>query len=92
ETLFVVKHAMEAAGYQGTGDRQKVVEAIEAMTGFDEGQGHPQGPKVFNGKTHQAFGLQSITKVEGGKLVRVHQTAMEDGFYPDEVDYTQQSF
>ena len=92
ETLFVIKHAMEAAGYQGPADRQKVVEAIEAMTEFAEGQAHPQGPKKFNGKTHQAFGLQSITKVEGGKLVRVHQTTMEDGEYPDEVDYTTMSF
>jgi branched-chain amino acid transport system substrate-binding protein len=30
--------------------------------------------------------------MEGGKLVRVHQTAIEDGFYPDEVDYTTMSF
>lgn len=92
ETLFVVKAAMEAAGYQGTADRQKVVEAMEAMEAMEEGVEHPQGPKVFNGKTHQVFGLQSISKVEGGRLVRVHQTAMEDGFYPDEVDYTTQSF
>ena len=62
------------------------------MTEFAEGNDHPQGPKVFNGKTHQVFGLQSISKVEGGKLVRVHRTAMEDGFYPDEVDYTTTSF
>ena len=32
ETLFVIKAAMEAAGYQGPDDRQAVVEAIEAMT------------------------------------------------------------
>ncbi|PKP75470.1 MAG: branched-chain amino acid ABC transporter substrate-binding protein [Alphaproteobacteria bacterium HGW-Alphaproteobacteria-6] len=92
ETLFVIKAAMEAAGYQGPADRQKVVEAIEAMTGFDEGREHPQGAKTFNGKTHQAFGHQSISRVEGGRLLRVHQTAIEDGLYPDEVDYTTQSF
>ena len=92
ETLFAVKAGMEAAGYQGPDDRQKFVEAMEAIAAFDEGAEHPQGPKVFNGKTHQAFGLQSISKVEGGKLKRVHQTTMEDGFYPDEVDYTTMSF
>ncbi|MCB2125356.1 MAG: ABC transporter substrate-binding protein [Rhodobacteraceae bacterium] len=92
ETLFVIKAAMEAAGYQGVADRQKVVEAMEAMEGMDAGNDHPQGPKVFNGKTHQVFGLQSISRVQSGQLVRVHQTAMEDGFYPDEVDYTTQSF
>ncbi|MGL4279899.1 MAG: ABC transporter substrate-binding protein [Albidovulum sp.] len=92
ETLFVIKAAMEASGYQGAADRQKFVEALEAMTEFAEGNEHPQGKKTFNGKTHQAFGLQSISKVEGGKLVRVHQTSLEDGYYPDEVDYTTQSF
>lgn len=92
ETLFAIKAAMEASGYQGAADRQKFVEAMEAMGEFAEGQDHPQGHKTFNGKTHQAFGHQSISKVEGGKLVRVHKTALEDGHYPDEVDYTTQSF
>ncbi len=92
ETLFAIKDAMVAADYKGPADRQKVVEAMEAIAEFPEGQEHPQGPKAFNGKTHQAFGLQSISKAEGGKLVRVHQTSMEDGFYPDEVDYSTMSF
>ena len=92
ETLFSIKQMMEESGYQSVADRQKFVEAFEATAGFDESQEHPQGPKVFNGKTHQAFGLQSITNLSGGKLTRVHQTTMEDGFYPDEVDYTSQSF
>ncbi|MEZ5887277.1 MAG: ABC transporter substrate-binding protein [Paracoccaceae bacterium] len=92
ETLSVIKAGMEAAGYTGAADRQKLVEAIEAMTGFDEGEDHPQGAKTFNGKTHQTFGIQNITKVEGGKLVVAHRTSIEDGMYPDEVDYTSQSF
>jgi len=92
ETLFTIKDAMEAAGYQGPADRQKFVEALEAMTSFAEGNDHPQGDLTFNGKTHQAFGHQNISKVEGGKLIRVHRTSLEDGYYPDEVDYTTQSF
>ena len=70
ETLFVIKAAMEAAGYQGPADRQAFVEAIEAMTDLPAGNEHPQGDKVFNGKTHQVFGHQNISKVEGGKLER----------------------
>ena len=92
ETLFVIKQMMEESGYQSTTDRQAFVEALEATAGFDESQEHPQGPKIFNGKTHQVFGLQSITNLAEGKLTRVHQTTMEDGFYPDETDYTTQSF
>ncbi|MDR5652691.1 ABC transporter substrate-binding protein [Ruixingdingia sedimenti] len=92
ETLFVIKQGMEAAGYQGTADRQKFVEAVEAMTGFEAGFEHPQGDKLFNGKTHQVFGHQFITQVQGGKLIKVHTTAIEDGMYPDAVDYTAQSF
>lgn len=92
ETLFIIKQGMEAAGYQSPADRQKFVEAMEAITAFDEGQDHPQGAKTFNGKTHQVFGHQFISKVEGGKLMRVHKTAIEDGLYPDAVDYSTQSF
>jgi len=83
---------MEAAGYQGPADRQKLVEAIEAMTEMPYSLEHPQGAKTFNGKTHQVFGLQYISKVEGGKLVKVHTTSPEDGMYPDEADYTSMSF
>ena len=92
ETLFILKAGMEAAGYQGPADRQKLVEAIEAMTEMPYGIEHPQGAKTFNGKTHQVFGLQYISKVEGGKLVKVHTTSPEDGMYPDEADYTTMSF
>jgi branched-chain amino acid transport system substrate-binding protein len=57
-----------------------------------ESREHPQGAKVFNGKTHQVFGHQYISKVENSRLVVQHKTSIEDGFYPDEVDYTTQSF
>lgn len=92
ETLFVIKQGMEASGYQGPADRQKFVEAVEAMTSFGASATHPQGDKIFNGKTHQVFGHQNISKVEGGKLVRVHTTAIEDSMYEDAVDYTAMSF
>ena len=92
ETLFVIKAAMEAAGYKGPDDRQAFVEAIEAMTTMPASNEHPQGDKVFNGKTHQVFGHQFISKVEDKKLNVVHTTTIEDGMYPDEVDYTTMPF
>lgn len=92
ETLYIIKRAMEASGYAGPGDRQALIEAVEAMTDMPEGFEHPQGPKLFNGKTHQAFGRQYISRVDGGKLVKVHATSIEDTLYPDEVDYTTMSF
>ncbi len=92
ETLFAIKAGMEACDYTGPADRQKFVEAMEAMSEMPYGIARPQGAKRFNGKTHQAFGTQNISQVQGGKLVRVHQTSMEDGAYPDQVDYTTQAF
>jgi branched-chain amino acid transport system substrate-binding protein len=92
ETLFVIKAAMEAAGYKTPADRQAMVEVIETMTTFAAGPDHPQGDKVFNGKTHQVFGHQHVSKVEGGKLAVVHTTSIEDGLYPDEVDYSTMNF
>ena len=80
----------KSAGYQGPADRAKLVEATEALTAFEEGKEHPQGDKTFNGKLHQAYGHQNISKVEGGKLKVVHRTAIEDGLYEPEGDYTTQ--
>ena len=91
ETLFTVKAGMEAAGYAGPGDRGKLIEAVEAMTEIPASIEHPQGAKVFNGKTHQVFGHQYISKVTSGKLVLEHTTSIEDTLYPDEVDYTAQA-
>ena len=92
ETLYVVKAGMEAAGYAGPEDRAKLIEAVEAMTELPASAEHPQGAKIFNGKTHQVFGHQYISQVREGKLVKVHTTSIEDTFYPDEVDYTTQAF
>jgi branched-chain amino acid transport system substrate-binding protein len=92
ETLHTVKAGMEAAGYAGPADRAKLIEAVEAMTDLPAGFDHPQGAKVFNGKTHQVFGHQYITKVVDGKLELAHTTSIDDTLYPDEVDYTTQSF
>jgi branched-chain amino acid transport system substrate-binding protein len=61
---------------------------MESMTSFAEGKEHPQGAKQFNGKTHQVFGSQNISKVEGGKLKVVHRTKIEDGLYESTTDYT----
>ncbi len=92
ETLNVVKAGMEAAGYRGPKDRAALIEAVEAMTDMAEGRDHPQGAKIFNGRTHQVFGHQYISRVNGGRLDVVHRTSIEDTFYPDEVDYTKMSF
>ncbi len=92
ETLYVIKAGMEAAGYQGPQDRQSLIEAVEAMTEMPFSNEHPQGAKVFNGKTHQVFGPQYISKLEGGMLKVQQTTPIEAGFYPDEVDYTKMSF
>ena len=83
---------MEAAGYRGPQDRAALIEAVEAMTDMPLSQAHPQGAKRFNGKTHQVFGHQHISRVEGGLLKKVHTTSIDDTLYPDEVDYTTQSF
>ena len=88
ETLYIIKDAMEASGYQSPADRPALIEAVEAMTDIPESREHPQGAKLFNGKTHQVFGHQFISKVEGGRMVKLHTTSIEDGLYEDEVDYT----
>jgi len=92
ETLFFIKQAMEAANYAGPQDRQKLVETMEAITDLPYGIEHPQGAKIFNGRTHQVFTPQYISQIRDGLPVKVHQTAIEDSYYPDAVDYTTKSF
>ncbi len=92
ETLNIIKAGMESADYQGPQDRTKLIEAVEAMTTMPASDDHPQGEKLFNGKTHQTFGQQYISKVTDGSLVVEHTASIEDGLYEDEVDYTTQSF
>ncbi len=90
ETLYFIKQAMEACNYQGTADRAKLIEACEAITDMPASNEHPQGAKRFNGKTHQVFGPQYISKVTAGRLEVVHVTSIEDTLYPDDTDYTTQ--
>lgn len=92
ETLHVIKAGMEAADYRGPGDRARLIEAVEAMELMPESLEHPQGPKLFNGRTHQVFGRQYISRVEEGRLVKVHETSILDTLYPDQTDYTAQPF
>jgi len=91
ETLYIIKAAMETAGYQDAGQKQALIEAVEAITDIPEDAEHPQGDKKFNGAIHQVFGHQSISKVEGQRLTVVHRTAIEDGLYEPEADYTKQA-
>ena len=90
ESLFVIKQAMEMSGYSGqtAADKRAFVEAMESLTVLEEGRDHPQGKKIFNGKLHQCFGHQYISKVENGRLNVVHTTSIEDGVYESDVDYT----
>ena len=90
ETLFVLKKAMEASDYQGPADKRKLIEATEAMTKFEEGNEHPQGDKIFNGKIHQCFGHQNVSQLKDGVANVVHRTTIEEGLYEPEADYTKQ--
>ncbi len=92
ETLYAIKAAVESSGYQANtdADKAKLIEALEATTGYEESNEHPQGAKKFVGQIHQCFAHQFISKVEGGKLNVVHRTDIEDGMYEPEADYTKQ--
>ncbi|MCY4007264.1 MAG: ABC transporter substrate-binding protein [Rhodobacteraceae bacterium] len=92
ETLNIIKAGMEMSDYQGPQHRSRLIEAVEDMTDIPLSDDHPQGAKIFNGKTHQVFGHQYISKVENGRMVLAHTTSIEDTFYPDETDYTTQPF
>jgi branched-chain amino acid transport system substrate-binding protein len=91
ETLHAIKQGVEASGYKDAADRPKFIEAIESVTSFEESDAYPQGTKTFSGKTHQSFGRQFISQVEGGKLKVVHTTRIEDGLYEAGGNYPAQA-
>ncbi|MGH2374798.1 MAG: ABC transporter substrate-binding protein [bacterium] len=90
ETLFVIKEAVEKSGYKTAQDYKGLIETLEKIERFNEGPGHPQGPKRFVGRIHQAFGQQFVSQVSGKKLKVVFKTKIEDGMYAPEGDYTKQ--
>lgn len=93
ETLFFMKDAVEQSGYRERAgqDVARLIETIEGFQWINEGIAHPQGAKKFDGKLHQCFGSQFISKVGDKKLNVVHRTSIEDGLYEPEADYTKQS-
>lgn len=94
ETLYIIKHAMEQSGYRAATDKDRhaLIESVENMTEFQAGREHPQGDKKFVGQIHQVFGHQYISRVENQRLNVVHRTAIEDGMYEPEADYTTRPF
>ena len=93
ETLFAIKQAVEDSGYRDRTpkDKEALIETLENTRWYNEGIEHPQGHKAFNGKLHQCFGSQYISKVVNQKLKLVHTTSIEDGLYEPEADYTKMS-
>ncbi len=93
ETLFFMKDAVEQSGYRerSSQDVARLIETIEGFQWINEGIAHPQGAKKFDGRLHQSFGSQFISKVGDKKLNVVHRTSIEDGLYEPEADYTKQS-
>ena len=59
ETLNVIKAGMEASGYQGTADRQKLIEAVEGMTNMPHSDDHPQGANALTARHTKRLGLST---------------------------------
>ncbi len=93
ETLFAIKEVVEKSGYKTRTpkDVEAFITAFESLTGFEEGNAHPQGRKLFLGKAHQGIGQNFISKVENQKLTTVFKTEPEEGLYEAPADYTKES-
>jgi branched-chain amino acid transport system substrate-binding protein len=93
ETLYAIKPAVEQSGYRDptAKDKEALIESLENTQWYNEGIEHPQGHKKFDGKLHQCYAQQFISKVENQKLKVVHRTSIEDSLYEPEADYTKQA-
>ncbi|HET7410671.1 MAG TPA: ABC transporter substrate-binding protein, partial [Paracoccaceae bacterium] len=73
-------------------DRQRLIEAVEAMSEMPLGPEHPQGVKLFRPELHQVFGQQHVSRVTDGVLDVVHTTSIEDGLYESDTNYLERPF
>lgn len=90
ESLFTIKQAVEDTGWTTKADNPRLISYLENVERLDEGIAHPAGPKLFNGKNHQAFGQHFISRVESGKLNVKVRVPIEASLYEPEVDYRTQ--
>lgn len=91
ETLNVIKLGLAKSGYRTRADTNSFIEAVESLTRFPLSDDFPQGAKIFNGKTHQVFGPQTVSVVKrSGMLSRVYRVSAEKTLYENSVDYTKQ--
>jgi branched-chain amino acid transport system substrate-binding protein len=64
ESMNAVKLAMEMSKFQGRGDTDKLIEALEGLE-MKEGDDFPQGDKTLRKADHQAFLRELIFEVKG---------------------------
>ena len=64
--MNAAKLAMEISKYQGRGDTDKLIEALEGLE-MKEGDDFPQGDKVLRKEDHQAFVREFIFDIKDGK-------------------------
>lgn len=87
ESMFTIKKAIEESGWKSKEDNPKLIKYLENLKFLEEGIEYPQGPKIFDGRNHQAFTQQFISKVEKGNLVTKVKIPVEESIYEPEVDY-----
>ena len=75
---------------QGAGGSRQACRGDRGADRVRGGAGAPAGRKNLQRQDPPVFGIQNISKVEGGKLKVVHKTKIEDGLYEPEGDYTTQ--
>ena len=87
ETMFVIKAGMEASGYSGPKDRQKFIEAIEAMTTMPHSRQHPQGAKFSTARrirfsvTSTFPGCRRKAERRSSNVYRGHILSRQDRLY-----------
>lgn len=86
ESLFLLKRAIETAGWKSKKDTAGVIEALEGMK-VKEGQDYPQGELFIRAEDHQGFHQHWMSRIEKGKLEVKFSVSAEQVVYPPPVDY-----
>ena len=81
EAMNALKLAMEKSKFQGRGDTQKLIEALEGLE-MKEGDDFPQGDKLLRKEDHQAFLREFIFDIHDGKHRILETVPKEKTMFP----------
>ncbi len=87
EAMNALKVAMENSKFDGRGDTDKLIAALEGLE-MKESDDFPQGDKSLRKADHQAFLREFLYTVEGGKFKLLETVPKDKTYFPPACNFS----